>query len=309
MALRGHAQCPHHAGCDEQNTRRQHCVFQEAAGMSFAAFASACGLLPSEIVPDGRIRRCPTASHPRRKNGAYMLAEGWGWAQDWSAHAEPQIWQDGAGGKIDPGQLREMMALRAKELRAGQDRAAKQAETLLSECELATHAYLGNKGFPDELGLVDEEKRLLIPMRDCQDYRRVLSVQRITPEGDKRFLLGGRTKGAIYTLGGSKSRLTWLCEGYATGLSIRAACSLMAMPARIVVCFSSGNLVHVAGLIGGERYVIADHDESKTGEIAAGKTGLKWAMPDAVGTDANDLHQQQGLYSVAKLLQRARGGG
>src|SRR5574337_1103977 len=282
MALRGHAQCPHHAGGDEQNTRRQHCVFQEAAGMSFAAFASACGLLPSEIVPDGRIRRCPTASHPRRKNGAYMLSDGWGWAQDWSAHAEPQIWQDGSGGTIDPGQLKAMMALRAREIRAGQERAARHAETLLSECELAPHAYLDRKGFPEELGLVDAEKR---------------------------FLIGARTKGAIYILGSAKSRLTWLCEGYATGLSIRAACSLMAMPARVVVCFSAGNLVHGAGLIGGERYVIADHAESRTGELAAGKTGLQWAMPDAVGTDANDLHQQQCLYAVAKLLQRARGGG
>src|SRR5574340_298753 len=177
-----------------------------------------------------------------------MLAEGWGWVQDWSAHAEPQIWQDGAGGKIDPGQLKAMMALRAKELRAGQDRAARTAETLLSECELATHAYLGAKGFPDELGLVDEEKRLLIPMRDWQDYRRALSVQRITPDGGKRLLLGGRTKGASYILGNTNSRLTWLCEGDATGLSVRAAAQLMKMASRIVVCFSAGNLVHVASL-------------------------------------------------------------
>src|SRR5574340_527357 len=277
--------------------------------MTFAAFASACGLLPSEIVPDGRIRRCPTASHPRRKNGAYMLAEGWGWVQDWSAHAEPQIWHDGEGGRIDPGQLKAMMALRAREIRAGQERAARHAETLLSECELAPHAYLDRKGFPEELGLVDAEKRLLIPMRDCQDYRRVLSVQRITPDGEKRFLLGGRTKGAIYILGNTNSRLTWLCEGYATGLSVRAAAQLMKMASRIVVCFSAANLVHLASVTGGARYVIADNAETKTGQLPAGNTALSWAMPDEVGTDANDLHQQQGLYAVAKLLQRARGGG
>lgn len=276
--------------------------------MNFSSFASACGLIPSEIIADGRIHRCPTESHPRRKNGAYMLSDGWGWAQDWGSHVEPQIWQDGEG-KINQAQVKEMMALRAKELRIGQDRAAKTAEKLLSDCELSTHAYLDRKGFPNELGLVDAEKRLLIPMRDCKDYRRVLSVQRVSVDGEKRFLLGARTKGAVFVLGAAKSRSTWFCEGYATGLSIRSALELMRIPEKIVVCFSAGNLVHVANCYGGPRYVIADNDESKTGEISAAKTGLPWAMPEEVGTDANDLHQRLGIYAVAKLIQRARGGG
>lgn len=277
--------------------------------MNFADFCTANGLLVGRPIADGRIRRCPTEQHPRKKNGAYMFDGNWGWCQAWEIHPDPQIWQDGAQAKaIDPRHLREMMALREGEIRASQARAAQHAETELSNCELTPHAYLDSKGFPEELGLVDSEQRLLIPMRDCQDYRRVLSVQRISTDGEKRFLLGGRTKGAIFSLGDAKSPLTWLCEGYATGLSLRAALRLMSLPARVVVCFSAGNLTHVAGLIGGQRFVMADNDASGTGERFARATGLPWVMPEEVGTDANDLHQKLGVYALAKLLLHARGG-
>lgn len=273
--------------------------------MNFMQFATASGLIVRDIVPDGRIRRCATVDHPRRKNGAYMFNGEWGFVQNWATDPEPQIWQgDQSTAKpVDPARLRELAARRAEEIRIGQERAAKHAEHILSNCELTQHAYLDRKGFPEELGLVDDEKRLLIPMRDCQDYRRTLSVQRITTEGEKRFLLGGRTKGAIYVFGSAKSPVSWLCEGYATGLSIRAALQMMRLNSRVVVCFSAGNLAHVASLIGGRRLVIADNDASGTGADFARTTGLPWGMPDEVNTDANDLHMSRGIYALSRLMQ------
>lgn len=273
--------------------------------MNFAQFAAASGLIVRDIVPDGRIRRCATVDHPRKKNGAYMFNGDWGFVQNWATDPEPQIWQgdQSEAKRVDPARMRELAARRAAEISANQERAARQAEQILSHCELSQHAYLDRKGFPDEMGLVDDEQRLLIPMRDCQNYGRTLSVQRIAVDGEKRFLLGGRTKGAVYSLGNAKAPTAWLCEGYATGLSIRAAMSLMHLQGRVVVCFSAGNLAHVASLLAGRRYVIADHDASGTGADFARTTGLPWGMPAEVNTDANDLHMTKGIYALAGLMQ------
>src|SRR3546814_4381777 len=61
---------------------------------------------------------------------------------------------------------------------------------------------------------------------------------------------------------------------YATALSIQAALKRLYRRASVVVCFSASNLAHVAKSLGGR--VVADHDESGTGERAARETGLQW---------------------------------
>lgn len=273
--------------------------------MNFAQFASSAGLIVRDLIADGRIRRCATETHPAKKNGAYMFQGDWGWVQNWETHTDPVIWhgKESAAPEIDHARMRELAARRAAEVQANHERAAKQAHELLTRCELTRHAYLDRKGFPDELGFVDDEKRLVIPMRDCQNYSHTLSVQRIAIDGEKRFLLGGRSKGAIYIMGSIKSPVAWLCEGYATGLSLNSAINLMKLSARVVVCFSAGNLAHVASLIGGRRFVMADNDASGTGESFARETGLPWGMPDDVNTDANDLHQARGIYALVRLMQ------
>lgn len=274
--------------------------------MNFHSFASECGLLIRDVVPDGKIYRCPTESHPAKKNGAYMFAGDWGWCQAWDVHPEPQIWQGDKSrtSEIDPSRMRELLARRAEDIRVKQERAAKQAVEILGRSEVSRHAYLDRKGFPEETGFVDGDHRLLIPMRDCQNYRKTLSIQSIAVDGEKRFLLGGRTKGAVFVLGNTNAPTAWLCEGYATGLSVHAAMQMMRLNGRVVVCFSAGNLAHVAGLVAGRRYIVADHDASGTGAEFAQRTGLLWGMPDEVNTDANDLHQTKGIYAVAALLQK-----
>jgi putative DNA primase/helicase len=73
----------------------------------------------------------------------------------------------------------------------------------------------------------------------------------------------------------------------------------------IHVCFSAGNMKKVASTLN-TGYVIADNDESKTGENAALDIGWPYWMSEQVGEDANDTHQRLGLFrfgkSVAKLL-------
>jgi hypothetical protein len=47
----------------------------------------------------------------------------------------------------------------------------------------------------------------------------------------------------------------------------------------------------------------ADNDESKTGELAAIRTGLQWTMPGTTGMDFNDMHLKCGLLAVTDALR------
>ena len=57
------------------------------------------------------------------------------------------------------------------------------------------------------------------------------SLQEIDADGTKRNLPGGRMSGASFSIG--SGRLEVLCEGYATGLSVRAALAAIHLPARV----------------------------------------------------------------------------
>lgn len=201
----------------------------------------------------------------------------------------------------------------------GQARAAKRAMALLGRAEYRWHPYLVSKGFPEEKGLCLDEVRftrdvtltnqLLIPMRDM-DTHRVISLQMISEDGSKKFLPMSRTKGGIFPMGSGAE--VYLCEGYATALSVRAALKSLFRQACVVVCFSAANVAHVASRLG--KYVVADHDKpnprtgERAGEKYAQQSGLPYWVPDQLG-DANDHHQKHGLRSLAVALNDLRRGG
>lgn len=267
----------------------------------FVDFARAHGLLINDLRDDGHVHRCATVAHPRARNGAYRVDGDWGWVQDWAIHLEPVIWRatgSDAGIPITPRRDSDAMW---REEAARKAQAAILAAVIVNRCNHGTHPYLARKGFPQAAGLIDMDGRLVVPMRDIGNYKHINSVQWINDAGDKLFLPGGAAKGAVMMLGvGSEY---WLCEGYATGLSIRAALEHLHRQARVVVCFSAGNLVEVAGQMQGRRHVIADNDKSGTGERSAVATGLPWAMPPTVGMDANDYHQEHGVRALARLIR------
>ncbi|RDS80903.1 hypothetical protein DWU98_12930 [Dyella monticola] len=138
------------------------------------------------------------------------------------------------------------------------------------------------------------EGELLIPMHSgCGE---LVSLQRITQNGDKLFLRGGQKQGTYFRIDGDG--LAWLLEGYATGASVHAATG-----AAVIVAFDAGNLKHVAATLQGQlRGVAADNDQSETGRKAAEATGLSWAMPPTVGQDWNDYANEHGLDAVRQLL-------
>lgn len=269
--------------------------------MNFIQFAQANEVVIKRLIDDGRIHRCPTVSHPKSYNGAYKFCGDWGFVQAWDVSDTPAFW---FGEKTTPERRERIKRDMRAEMVAEQEK-RRQASILASEIiQKATpgnHPYFDRKGFKDEIGLIDFDGRLVVPMRDCTNYTKINSVQFIDSEGDKKFLTGGKAKGSIYRIGsGSES---WLCEGLATGLSVRAALKLIGRAASVVVCFSAGNLAHVASVLGGKRYVVADHDKSGTGQRCAEETKLPYVMPPVVGQDANDYHLAEGPFALARLLK------
>lgn len=182
--------------------------------------------------------------------------------------------------------------------------ARRKAKDMVASATWETHPYLVSKGFPEEKGLVMPDDRLVIPMRDAETGE-INSVQTITTYGQKKFLAGGKAKGSVFMIGRGYER--WLCEGHATALSVRAALTSLYRQATVIVCFSAANLAHVARKVRGQ-YVVADNDESGTGERYACKTGLPWWMPPEVGMDANDFHLAYGVRALANELNGLRSG-
>lgn len=274
----------------------------------FVNFAAAHGLVIERLEGGNDWHRVRTTDKKKKKNGSYKFLGDIGWVQNHATMTEIAEWRPDH--EFTPAERREYAQRMAAKRDAGrlaeeQRRAAARvaAVAIIAECASGPHPYLARKGFPDAQGLVHPNGDLIIPMRDVSDYATVNSVQRISPEGGKLFLPGGKAKGSVFIIGRGQWRERWLVEGMATGLSVHAALSDLRRQAEVIVCFSAGNLKHVASLVRRPAFVMADHDASGTGQEGAEATGLPWVMPPHVGTDANDLHASEGLRRLVKLIQ------
>lgn len=280
--------------------------------MSFTLFARAHGLEVGDLVPSDRIRRCATHEHARKKNGAYMWDGTRGWIFDWSGEAKTQWYEDPNAQPWTDAEKRAWALQRRTELQTRErayENTALRADVMLRSATPGPHNYFAIKGFPDERGLIGDDGALLIPMRSLSGVLQGLQVIRWIESDrlyEKKMLHGMRAKGGVFRLGHQGAPETILVEGYATGLSVRAALHSVGLRASVLVCFSAGNLVHVAPMVRGRCFVFADHDVSKAGEEAAIKTGLPYCMSDTVGHDANDDHQAGGLMAVAAKLMAVR---
>lgn len=281
--------------------------------MDFRSFARVHGVEIGDLRAGDKIHRCPTTEHPASRNGAYFFDGYRGWAQNWETGEPAQWWNDPNAKPWNDAEKREW-ALRRRVAEADQAKAhalaSKKASVMIAQATRGNHPYLREKGLADVDALIGQAGELLIPMRDFRDNALlgVQTIRLVDNEWQKKMLTGMRAKGAVLRIGPQSAQETFLCEGYATGLSIDAALRLLRLRAAVVVCFSSGNLVHVANSMTGKRFVIADNDASETGQKSAQATGLPWAMSDREGEDANDLHQRAGLMTLAKLLMEARRG-
>lgn len=288
----------------------------------FVSFMRAHGLRPKsrDPIPDGRWHRVPTDSKPRRANGAYLWDGVRGVVRDWATMTDYASFRpDGSFERVPMRDYREMRRKAAEEEAERHKKAAAEAARIVKAATLLTpgpavqwkpwrpgrdavlaHPYLIKKSLPTTACLV-YEGQIVVPMRlDGSHHRDLVNVQKISADGEKRFLTGGRAKGAVHHIGPARAREVWLVEGVATGWSLVQALKGLYRDAAVVVCFSAGNLKYR-----GATHVMADNDASGAGQEAAKATGLPWVMPPEVGMDANDLHARDGLAALQRLVRSA----
>jgi len=173
---------------------------------------------------------------------------------------------------------------------------------MLMMCKNDTSAYLASKGFPDMcfnmLHEQDKEPLLCVPMRIDG---RLSGLQVIAPDGSKRFVYGTNATYATFDIG--NGGLHVYTEGLATALTAQLVMATLKIPYTIHCCFSAGNLKKVALKIG-SGIILADHDESKTGENAAKDTGLKYFMSPLVGEDFNDYWLTNGTFKASMEIKK-----
>lgn len=210
--------------------------------------------------------------------------------------------------EVDPAtraaQRREAAARAADDERkaaAARWRAAERATKIIAACRPGPHPYLAAKGFPDLPGLVWERELgdclLVVPMRVGPT---IVNVQLIATNGKKKYLPAGRASEAEHVFD-AHGPLDVLVEGYATGLSVRAALAALRVRFRVHVTFSAGNMAKIARKLR-PGLVIADNDQSGTGEKVAKGIGWPYWMSPVVGEDANDAHQRMGLFAFSQAL-------
>ncbi len=286
---------------------------------------------PRRHITPGRMVRTDTLGKNGKNDAVVLVFDDERGGMVWN-HQTAQSMRfkiDGAADvRVDPqaeARRRQREAERETERRQVEDICA----AIVRGCREATHPYLDRKGFPKELGLVCDNPRYFYPKGylgemlakatpECDGPllivpgrigKRITTVQFITPDGEKKNILRGVMSGASHRI--ATGRDTWVCEGIATALSVRAALRLLGASVTVLSAFSASNVAQVAETVSGR--IAADHDKpvETLGNLGAGeyyalKSGRPWTMPAVLG-DYNDMHQREGLRAVALHLREALG--
>ena len=291
----------------------------------FRTAIDGAGLHPPEVVePDGKLHRFSSSGRRNDNAGWYVYHDDGipaGAFGDWRSGLS-ETWRASNDRTLPPGEER---LFRAREEAT---RRARDAEIALRRAEAgkkataiwqaarpapADHPYLRMKNI-NAHGLRVHEGSLIAPLRDGAALH---SLQFIRPDGDKRFLTGGRVSGCSFLLGDEGNALC-IAEGFATGASIREATGCA-----VAVAFNAGNLLSVAVALRLKsphlRLIICGDDDTRTpgnpgltkARKAALAVGALLAVPDFDGnrpdsaTDFNDLFRTAGPEAVRASLELA----
>jgi putative DNA primase/helicase len=258
------------------------------------------GLVLDTPQLDGEVHRVKTdGSRNGKKPGWYIVKEvngkvfatfgRWDTGQKvkYASHEPSQLTKDDLSiMRLIAAKLREQKLIRQAE-------AARSARKIVKQSrQNPLHPYLIRKQIKSHISL-ELNNELIIPILDS-DGKTVVNVQRIMPDGSKKFLYGGKIKGCYAIIRGDST--VCLCEGFATGATIHEATGHT-----VVIAFSASNLVPVAETVK-PHIICADNDESGTGLRYARMAGTDVRMPDQVGEDWNDVAARLGLSIVASSI-------
>lgn len=288
--------------------------------MSFEQALRSAGLHPREVAADGRIRRCPTESHPHKRNGWHVLhPDGHGSWGDWASGGGEALghWRD-EHAQVDAAATARM----AEKTRQQRDRerqhriqAMRSARAYWANARPLNrpHKYIADKGLSPLgcAGLRTHDGLLVVPVW-LGDW--LISVQTITVDGTKRFWPGAPVKAGCFVIDRPRAAVTVICEGLATGLALYQSMR----QARVVVAFDAGNLFPVVDRMKptGSVVLAADNDhatQAKRGfnpgrekaSNAADLIGCGVAFPVGIeGSDWADFVKETG-EGAARKLERA----
>jgi putative DNA primase/helicase len=263
---------------------------------------------PPEEVTESKVTRW---GHNKRWwavrfRGGYALG-------DWSSGLKDFAFEEGFGYDKCRRQIEEARRKLTQKRNDDNAEAAASARRIWGNAaDCTTHPYLEAKKVKAH-GLKIDRQTLLIPLYD--ERGNLASLQRIWPDPNKPgkfvkgFLKGSRIQGCCFTVGTVKDTVV-ICEGYATGATVR---EITGLP--VVVAFSSNNLLNItrrtvknyprAGII-----IAADNDRFKPGnpgltkaKEAAAAVNARLAVPefandDGESSDFNDLYVLEGSEKV-----------
>lgn len=264
----------------------------------FRESIKAAGLTPPAVIEaDGKLRRFSTNGKRGDAAGWYVLfSDGIpaGYFGDWRTGVT-QNWRADIGRTLTPAEatahLDRMRAMRlereAQEAERKSDARRRALEIWKAAPDAVEHPYLTEKGI-GAYGAKLHDGALVIPLRADG---KIHSLQFIRPDGSKRFLTGGRTKGCYFAIG-STAATGALCiaEGFATGATIHEATGYP-----VAVAFNAGNLFSVAQAMQAKfpkmKLILCADDDRRTpgnpgitkATEAARAVGGLLAIPDFVG--------------------------
>ena len=274
------------------------------------------GLAPPDHIEPGKFHRIPGAGKGagNRSGWCKVLEDGQAVAfGDWSTGLS-ETWQARKPANNDELEHWRKLAEQAKreaeaERLRKHEKAAATVEQEWQRAEPASpdHRYLKHKCI-QAFGIRQAGDNLIIPI--CNEAGEIRSIQRIGPDGSKRFAAGGEIKGNFHSIGEPSDTLI-ICEGYATAASIHQSTGHA-----VTVSFNCGNLQRVAETMRAKYpdmaiIIAADNDTQTEGnpgrtkaEQAARATGAAFAMPPDHG-DFNDLANAAGFAATAEIIKSA----
>ncbi len=303
---------------------------QDVVGQMLAAGLEAP---PQPLVLTGKVRRFGPKKtqwyalrEVRTQRGTYVVIGAFGNWRGQESHRVEVDWKGiSAEERAELEQRRQAQAdADAAARRVAAAQAAMNAHDLwASAAREGTSEYLQRKGVDAEGCRFLNDGSIVVPLVRYDEPRdtALKALQRIWPDGRKRFTKGFEKPGTCLRLGHVVvGERILVCEGYATGLTLRMAVDKR-LP--VVVALDAGNLLPVAELLRSlyptSRLLICADDDWQTqdnpGRDKALKTARTVGQCDYVypifrrgarglkDTDFNDLHAREGLRCVRLQLR------
>ena len=156
---------------------------------------------------------------------------------------------------------------KAREQNAKYDKVAEwvnQAWNRANPVTVADHTYLTKKRVLSYTLRVNQDGELLVPA--CDKNGEIRNLQRILPDGKKRFFKDGQVSGLSHRLDGFKeSKTVILTEGFATAATLHELTGHT-----VITCFNASNLPKVARCLAeegqnrpGVQFIVAADDDWK----------------------------------------------